>query len=73
MIRTVVVKYKGLELICRGFHSRYKEKGPDELPEHECFEIDTIHYNNADVTELLTQLNFDWSELECLCLDSLKD
>ena len=73
MIRTTVVKYKNIDLICRGYHSPYKDNGPNNQPEYECFEIDSVYYNDTDVTELLDALNFDWSKIECLCLESLKD
>ena len=70
MIRTTIVKYKGIELVCRGYYSPYKS---NDQPEYECFEIDTVYYQNIDVTELLVTFDLDWSELECLCLESLKD
>ena len=73
MIRTTTVKYKDVELTCKGYYSPYKDNGYDNPPEYECFEIDTVYYNDTDVTELINILNFDWSELECLCLESLKD
>jgi len=66
MIRTAIINYKGLELECKGFHSTDKDN-------YGCFEIDAVFYKYTDVTELMNVLNFDWSELECLCLDSLKD
>jgi hypothetical protein len=73
MIRNVVVNYKGLLLNCRGYYSPYKDNGYDNPPDYECFEIDTIHYNDTDVTELVNVLNIDWCDLESLCIESLKD
>lgn len=73
MIRTTIVKYKGIELICRGYHSPYRDNGYDNPPDYECFEIDTVHYQDTEITELMNVLISDWSELECLCLESLKD
>lgn len=73
MIRTTIVKYKGIELVCKGYYSPYKNNGYENQPEYECFEIDTVYYQNIDVTELLVTFDLDWSELECLCLESLKD
>ena len=73
MIRTIDVKYKGVELMCKGYYSPYRNNGYDDPPEYECFEIDTIYYLNTDITELVDLFNFDLSELECLCIESLKD
>lgn len=72
MIRTVTVKYNNVDLECKGYHSPYKDNGLDNPPEYECFEIDSIFYKNMDVTELIDSLNFDLSELECLCIEYLK-
>jgi hypothetical protein len=73
MIRTIDVKYNGVELMCKGYYSPYRNNGYDDPPEYECFEIDTIYYRNTDITELVDLFNFDLSELECLCIESLKD
>jgi len=73
MIRTVIVNYKGVDLECKGYYTPYRDNGYDDEPDYECFEIDTVYYNNVEVTQLMDALNFDWSDLECRCIEALKD
>lgn len=73
MIRTTIVNYKGIDLECKGYYTPYRDNGYDDEPDYECFEIDTVYYNNVEVTQLMDALNFDWSDLECRCIEALKD
>jgi len=73
MIRTIIVNYKGVDLECKGYYTPYRDNGYDDEPDYECFEIDTVYYNNIEVTQLMDALNFDWSDLECRCIEALKD
>lgn len=61
MIRNVIVNYKGIELICKGYHES----------EQNSFEIHCVCYGETEVTQLLDTLNFDWTELESLCVQEL--
>jgi hypothetical protein len=71
MIRNVTINYKGLELTCKGYHTPFKDNGHDLPPDYPTFEIDCVCYDDTDVTELLTVLNIDWSEIEDFCLKKL--
>lgn len=73
MIRTAIISYNGVELKCKGYYSPYRDNGHDTEPDYECFEIDSVFYNDTDITPLLSAFNFDWFNLECLCIESLKD
>jgi hypothetical protein len=73
MIRTTIINYNGVELECKGYYSPYKDNGYDTEPDYECFEIDSVYYNDNDVTALLNSLNLEWSDLECRCIEALKD
>ena len=73
MIRTVTVTYKGLELECKGYHTPYKSNGWDNPPDSECFEIETVIWNDVDILEVLDALNISWCDLEECCIESLRD
>lgn len=73
MIRKVTVQYNGIELQCKGYYLPYKNFGRDNPPQEECFEIESIYFKDKDVTDLIDAFNFDCSELECLCIEHLKD
>lgn len=72
MIRTVVIDYKGEELMCKGYYTPYKNNGRDLPPDNESFEINYVVYKGVDVTQLLGTINFDWVELEEFCLEELR-
>jgi len=73
MIRTVVVKFRELELTVSGYHSPYMSGSWEQPPEQESFEINTIHWNDVDVTPIFNELISDWRILEEVCLEYINN
>ena len=65
--------FKGVELVCTGFFSRAYPMSNDRLtpPEDASFEIDTITYNGAIVTDLVEALT-DLEPISDLCIEKLQ-
>lgn len=73
MMRTIVIKYKGILLECRGYHTpAHTPLDRDIPPDYESFEIDTVCYNDTDVTEIFSTLFDSWDEIEELCLEEIR-
>lgn len=72
MLRNVNVKYKGIELTCSGYYTPYKSYGRENPPDEESFEIHCVCYGETEITPLLDVLNFDWAELETICIEELQ-
>jgi len=69
----IVVDYKGQKLECRGHYFRGYKNSLSRPEEPDTFEFESVYYKNVDITSLLEILNFDWVELESICLSKLED